>query len=115
MDNTRARPPETNVVLGTSRGEEIVDLLVNADGARKILGTTHLSLNQVVTVYGGRVGNGRHASRHELENGHLGGGILAGDAVGPQPEVGDAPLDVLAVRVVEMGVEDLLGVGEGTV
>ncbi len=45
MDDTRARLPEADVVLGTRQaGEEVVDLLVDADGAGKILGATDLGL-----------------------------------------------------------------------
>ena len=78
----------------------------------------------MVTVDGGRDGSGVHASGHELEDGHLGwendvknfsyasllartylsGGILAGNPVRPQPQVRDATLDLLSMRVVQMRV-----------
>lgn len=92
-----------------------VDLLVDVDSTGKILGTANLGLNQVVAVDGGRVGNGRHASRHELENGHLGGGILASNAVGAELEVGNTTLNLLLVGVVQVRVKNLLGVCEGAV
>lgn len=115
VDNTRARAPETKVVLGAGRGQEVVNFLVDADGAGKILLTTNLGLNQVVTVDGGRVGDGIHTSRHELEDGHLSSGVLASNAVGTELEVRLATLDFLAVRVIQMRVENLLGVGKGSV
>lgn len=115
VDDTRAGLPETNVVLGAGGGKEVVDLLVDVDSALEILLTTNLGLNQVVAVDGGGVGNGGHASRHELEDGHLGGGILAGNTIGAETEVGDTALDVLLVGVVQVRVEDLLSVGEGAV
>lgn len=115
VDNTRARAPETKVVLGAGRGQEVVNFLVDADGAGKILLTTNLGLNQVVTVDGGGVGDGIHTSRHELEDGHLSSGVLAGNAVGAELEVRLATLDFLAVGIIQMGVEDLLGVGKGSV
>ena len=115
MDDTGSGLPETNAVLGGARGEEVVDFLVDVLGTGKILDTTSLSLNQVVAVDGGGVGNRGHAGRHELQDGHLSGGILAGDAVRSQSQVGLAALDVLAVRIVQVRVEDLLGVGQGAV
>lgn len=48
----------------------------------------------------------------ELEHGHLGRGVLHGDAVGPQPQVRAAAVDVLAMGVIEVAVHDLLGQGE---
>lgn len=87
VDDTRAWLPETDVVLGACGGKEVVDLLVDADGAIQILLTTNLGLNQVVAVDGGGVCHGGHAGGHELENSHLGGGILASDTVRPQLEV----------------------------
>lgn len=115
VDDTRAGLPETDVVLGACGGEEVVDLLVDADGAIQILLTTDLGLDQVVAVDGGGVCHGGHTGGHELEDGHLCGGILAGDTVWPQLEVGAATGDVLAFWVVQMGVQDLLCVCEGSV
>lgn len=115
VDDTRAGLPETDVVLGAGGGKEVVDLLVDVDSALEILLTTNLGLNQVVAVDGGGIGNGGHASGHELEDGHLGGGILAGNAIGAEAEVRDTALNVLLMGVVQMGVEDLLSQGEGAV
>jgi hypothetical protein len=42
-----------------------------------------------------------------LEDGHLGGRVLHGDAVGAEAEVGLAADDVLAGGVVEVAVDDL--------
>lgn len=115
VDDTRAGLPETNVVLGAGGGKEVVDLLVDVDSALEILLTTNLGLNQVVAVDGGGVGNGGHASGHELEDGHLGGGILAGNAIGAEAEVRGTALNVLLMGVVQVRVEDLLSVGKGAV
>jgi len=54
-------------------------------------------------------------SAHELENGHLGSGILASNTVGTELKVRDAALDVLALGVVQVRVENLLTVGERAV
>jgi hypothetical protein len=115
VDDTRAGLPETNVVLGASRGKEVVDLLVDADGAVKILLTTDLSLDQVIAVDGGRVGDLVHAGAHELKDSHLGGGILASNAIRAKLEVRATTLDLLAMRIVQVRVENLLGIGQGTV
>lgn len=114
VDDTGARLPETNVVLGSSGGKKVVDLLVDLIGTSQILFTSNLSLNQVVTVDGGRGSDGRHASRHELKDGHLGGGILASNTVGAELQVGNTTLDILLMRVVKVRVEDLLGVRKRT-
>lgn len=78
--------------------------LVDVDGPGEILGPSNLRLDQMVAVDGGGGLDAVHAGRHELQNGHLGGGILAGHAVGAQLEIRDAALDVLAVGVVEVRV-----------
>ena len=49
------------------------------------------------------------AGGHELEQRHLGGGVLHGDAVGVEVGVAAAPLELLAVRVAQVVDEDLLG------
>jgi hypothetical protein len=114
VNDTGTGLPETDVVLGGRGGKEVVDLLVDLVSAGKILLTSNLGLNQVVTVDGGGSLDAVHASGHELQNSHLGSGILASNAVGAQLEVRDTTLDVLAVRVVKVRVEDLLGVSERT-
>lgn len=115
VNDTRAGLPETNVVLCAGGRQEFVDLLVDADGAGQVLLAADLGLDQVVAVHGGGVGNLGHACGHELQDGHLGGGVLARDAVGTQLQVGGTALNILALWVVQVGVEDLLGVGEGAV
>lgn len=115
VDDTRAGLPETNVVLSARCSQEVVDLLVDVNGASQILLVTDLGLNQVVAVDGGGGRDGGHASRHELEDGHLGGGILASNTVGAELQVAGTTLDVLVVGVVQVRVEDLLGKGERTV
>lgn len=114
VNDTGTGLPETNVVLGGSGGQEVVDFPVNFIGTRQVLVTTNLGLNQVVTVDGGGSGDGRHAGRHELQDCHLGSGVLASNTVRTHPEVGLSTLNVLAVRVVQVRVENLLGVGQRT-
>lgn len=115
VDNSGTGAPETNVVLGSGGGKEIVDLLVDVNGTGQILGAADLSLNQMVTVDGGGGGNRGHTSRHELENGHLGGSVLAGNTVRAELEVRDTTLNVLLMGLVKMSVENLLGVSQGSV
>jgi hypothetical protein len=112
VNDTGTGLPETDVVLGGSGGKEVVDLLVDVVGTGQILLTTNLGLNQVVTVDGGGGLDGGHASGHELEDSHLGSGVLASNTVGTELEVGGTTLDVLTVGVVKVRVQDLLGVGE---
>lgn len=115
VDDTRAGLPETNVVLGARGGKEVVNLLVDVLSSCKILLTTNLGLNQVVTVDGGGGSDRGHTCRHELQNGHLGGGILASNAVRAELEIRGTTLNLLSVGVVKMRVENLLGIGQGTV
>jgi hypothetical protein len=115
VNDTRAGLPETNVVLCAGGGKEVVDLLVDVDGAGQILLVANLGLDEMVAVDGGGSGHRGHAGGHELEDGHLGGGILASNTVGAQLEVAGAALNVLLVRVVQVGVEDLLGEGKRAV
>lgn len=112
VNDTGARLPETNVVLASGTGKEVVNFPVDVIGTGKILLTTNLGLNQVVTVHGGGGCDGRHSSRHELQDGHLSSGILASNTVRAHPQVGLSTLDVLTVRVVKVRVENLLSVGE---
>jgi hypothetical protein len=115
VNDTRARLPETNVVLGARCRQEVVDFLVDVLSAGQILLSTDLSLDKMVTVDGGGSSNGGHASRHELEDSHLGGGILASYTVGAELEVALSARNLLVVGVVQMGVQDLLGEGERAV
>ena len=115
VNDTGAGTPEANVVLGTGRRQEIVDLLVDADGASEVLLAADLGLDQVVAVDGGGISHLIHASRHELQDGHLGGGILAGNAIRAQLQIGLAPLNLLTVGVIQVGIEDLLSIGERAV
>ncbi|KAI6755925.1 hypothetical protein HG531_005031 [Fusarium graminearum] len=115
VDDTGTGLPETDIVLGTGSGKEVVNLLVDVNSASKILGTTDLSLNQVVTVDSGGVGNLVHASRHELEDGHLSGSILASNTIRSQLEVALTTLNILTMGISQVRVQDLLGISQGSV
>jgi ABC-type transporter Mla MlaB component len=115
VDNTGTGLPETDIVLGTGSREEVVNLLVDVNSTSKILSTTNLSLNQVVTVDSSRVGNLVHASGHELENGHLSGSILASNTIRSQLEVALTTLDILAMGISQVRVQNLLGICQGSV
>lgn len=104
--------PEANVVFGAGRGQEIVNLLVDVHSPGQILFTANLSLDQVIAVHSRRRGDRGHTSGHELQDSHLSGGILASHAIGSEFKVRNTTLDVLTVRVIEMGVKDLFGVCE---
>lgn len=115
VDDTGAGLPETNVVLGAGGRKEVVDFLVDADGASQILAATNLGLDQVIAVHSGRVGDGVHASGHELQDGHLSGGVLASNAVRAELQVRLATLDFLAVGIIQVRVENLLGIVQRSV
>ncbi|MNY75533.1 hypothetical protein D3C86_2148310 [compost metagenome] len=52
------------------------------------------------------------AGLHELEDGHLGRGVLHDDPVDPELEIALAGLQLLRARIVEVREEDLLGQGQ---
>ena len=64
----------------------------------------HLRLDEVVAVYGGGHGHPRQAGTDELQERHLRRGVLERHSVRPQLEVGDAPLQLLGGRPVQVAV-----------
>ena len=120
VDNTSTGRPEVDTILLASRLEEVKDLVVGRDTGLQVLIGTLGSDDQVVAVNtGGDNGRGEVAG-HELQEGHLGRGILHVHTVGLELEVGLAADVTAAVGVgeerlfdiVEVGVEDLLGQGQ---
>jgi hypothetical protein len=69
--------------------------------------------DEVIAMDRGRHGGARLAGLHELEDGHLRGGVLHGHAVGAQQHEGFPALEPALLGVVEMGPDDLLGQGQG--
>ena len=67
----------------------------------------------MVTVDGGGNGGLGEAGGHELEDGHLGGSVLASNAVGAELQVRDTTLKLGIVGVVEVTVDNLLSEGKG--
>ena len=57
-----------------------------------------LGLDEVVAVDRGGHGDLGQAGGHELEQRHLGGGVLHGDAVGVEVGVAAAPLEAAGLR-----------------
>ena len=109
VDDPAARAPEADAVLRRHGAQEVVDLLVGVDGDAEVDRRPDLGLDQVVAVDGRRHGDLRQAGGHELQQGHLGRGVLHGDAVGVEVGVALAAHQLLARRVDEVVDEDLLG------
>jgi hypothetical protein len=122
----------TSTYLSRGSGQEVVHLLVDVDGASKVLNTANLGLDKVVAVNGGRDSRGVHAGGHELQERHLSSGILARDSlwncqyvescslykgayVRAELEVARPASDVLVFGVVEVAVENFLREGQGPV
>ena len=101
-----------DAVAGRHRLEEVVDLVVVLERGQQVGLAVHPGLDEVVAVHGRRHLDLVEAGGHELEQGHLGGGVLHGHAVRAQVGVRAAPLELLARRVVEVVDEDLLGQGQ---
>ncbi len=53
MDDSGSRLPESNSILGSRRGQEVIHLLVGLNGLLEVLGRSQLGLNEVVAVDGG--------------------------------------------------------------
>src|SRR4029453_1733134 len=92
--------------------EEVVDLGVELDGQAEVDVGPGPGVDEVVAVHGGRHRGGRQAGGHELEQRHLGGGVLHGQPVGVEVAVAAAPLELLAVGVAQVVDQDLLRPGE---
>ncbi len=112
VDDPAARLPEADAVLGRDRAEEVVDLGVGVLGDLEVLDRPDLGLDQVVAVDGGGHRDLGQAGGHELEQRHLRGGVLHGDAVGVEVGVGAAPLGAGRLGVAEVVEQDLLGEGQ---
>lgn len=67
----------------------------------------------MIAVYSGGYGRQVYPSRHELDDGHLGGGILAGDPPRPQGELCPAPVDLCLLHVVHVRGQYFLRICQG--
>ena len=114
VDDARAGLPEADAVLGRDGLEEVVDLVVALERGQEVDLAVLAGLDEVVAVHGGGHGHLGEAGGHELQQRHLGGGVLHGDAVGVEVGVAAAPLELLALAGrARWLIEDLLGEGEG--
>ena len=112
VDDARTRTPEPEAVLGRDGAKEVVDLAVGVDRDTEIDRRPHLGLDQMVAVHRRRDRRLGQTGRHELQQRHLGGGILHCDAIGMEVGVRDTPLQVLTLRIGQMVDENLLGEGQ---
>jgi len=113
MNDTRAGFPESHIVLRGGGSQKVVNLFVDIDSTLQIGDSANLSLNQVVTVDSGGDSSAIHPGRHELQDSHLSGGILASNSVWAELKIADTSSDVLTMGVSQMTIENLLGQGEG--
>lgn len=104
MDDARARLPESNSVLGTCRGQKVVDLLVDVLGPLQILLALDLGLDQVIAMDCGWHCHFGQARGDELEHSHLSCSVLHGNPVRSKTEVALPTLDILhQKRVATLG------------
>jgi hypothetical protein len=66
----------------------------------------------MIAVDGGGNSDLRQSGAHELENDHLGCGVLTSDPIRSQIEIGFATDDFLFLWVVQVTVQDFLRVGQ---
>ena len=72
-----------------------------------------MGTDQVVAMDGGGDRHLLELGLHELQDGHLGGGVLHGDAVWTELEIGLAGDQFLSFGVIQMTKEDLFRKGKG--
>ena len=113
MDDARAGLPETHSVLAGGGLQEVVDLAVLVEGVDGVRAALDPRLDQVVAMYGRGHCNPFPSGLHELEHGHLARHVLVCDAVGPEHEVAVSGRQLLALGVVQVAQEYLLGQVEG--
>jgi hypothetical protein len=92
--------------------QEAVDLFVVLDRARQVLGGSALGANEVVAVH--RRGH-RHALAarlHELQQRHLGRGVLQRDTIDVESKDRTTALPFLAVEVVAVRYQDFFREGQ---
>ena len=89
--------------LADTDAQEVVDLGVDVERDFEVDVGADLGLDEVVAVHGRRHRDLGQAGGHELQQRHLRGGVLHGDAVGVEVGVAAAALELLAVRVVRGG------------
>ena len=87
VDDPGAGLPEAGAVAGTDRGQEVIDLPVPVDGREQVCPAVVAGLDEVVAVCGGRNHHLVEVGCHELQPGHLGGGVLQGHPVRAQVDV----------------------------
>ena len=109
MDDPRSGLPETGAVTGGGAAQELVDFFILRDRDFEVRVSADAGLDQVVAVHGRRHDDALQAGELELQQRHLCGCVLQGDAVWLQHRVVDAPFDWLVGRIGEMAEEDLLG------
>ena len=112
VDDAGARLPEAETVARRCRLEEIVDLAVEIDGGLDVGVGAGAGEDEVVAVDRRGHRRGVAAREHELEQRHLGGGVLHGDPVGLELDIGLAALENLVLGVGQVAEEHLLGEGE---
>ena len=81
MDDSGTRSPETDMVFLRNRLQKVINLLISLASLRKILRSTHIGTNQVITMYGSRYGHLVLACIHELQERHLRSRILHRHAI----------------------------------
>ena len=114
MDDARAGLPETDAVLRTDRPEELIDLRVHVDRGLHVRIRADARLDQVVAVNGARYRNTGKARQRELQQRHLRGRVLHGDAIRPIVAVVHRTIEADGLGIVGVCDQDLLGEAQPT-
>jgi hypothetical protein len=112
VDDAGARRPEADAVARRRAPQEVVHLAVRHLRGLHVGRDALVRLDQVVAVHRRRHRRLLAPRRDELEDRHLRGRILHGDAVGPQLEIRGTGLERLLPGVREVAEQHLLRVGE---
>ena len=114
VDDACAGLPEAYAVFVGHRLQEVEHLIVAIDGRLQVLIGADSSLDQVVAVYRRRHCRLSFTGLHELQQGHLCGGVLHGHTVGSEVHVAAATGVALGgVALPKVVIEDFLGQCEG--
>ena len=114
MNDAGSRPPESDAIARRAAAQEVIDLAVGRLRGFHVLGRALVGLDQVVAVHRRRHCRFTAPGLHELEQCHLCGRVLHGDAIGAQQQIALSSGEFLRLGIGEVAEQHLLGIGQGT-
>ena len=109
MDDSRTRFPEADAVARRGALQEGVDLVVFVDRYAHVLIRALIGPDQMVAVHRRRGRRSSDVGLRELQQRHLFGGVLHGDAVRSKADVALAGAQIGRRGIVKVAEQDLFG------